>query len=63
MRTLRALAILIAICLFTSRSPGQNQTKAFTPQDMLNIVEFIPGSEPVLSPERRRARAQARSQE
>jgi Tol biopolymer transport system component len=50
-RTLRALAILIAVCLFPLRSPAQTQTKAFTPQDILNIVEFIPGSEPVLSPD------------
>jgi dipeptidyl aminopeptidase/acylaminoacyl peptidase len=50
-RTLRALAILVAVCLFPWRSPAQTQTKTFAPQDMLNIVDFIPGSEPVLSPD------------
>lgn len=49
MRTLRTLAVLVAVYLFPSRSPAQ--TKTFTAQDILNIVEFIPGSEPVLSPD------------
>jgi len=51
MRTLRALAILVAVCLSPSRLPAQAKPQAFTPQDILNIVEFIPGSEPVLSPD------------
>ena len=51
MRTLRALAVLVTFCLFPWRSPAQSKPQTFTPQDMLNIVEFIPGSEPVLSPD------------
>ena len=38
MRTLRALAILVAVCLSPSRLPAQAKPQAFTPQDILNIV-------------------------
>jgi len=51
MRTLRPLAILVAAFLLASRLPAQAKPQAFTPQDILKIVEFIPGSEPVLSPD------------
>ncbi len=51
MMDLRALAILLAICFLPARSPAQTKPQPFNPQDMLNVVEFIPGSEPVLSPD------------
>lgn len=51
MRVLRALPILLAVCLLPARIHAQTNSRPFTPQDMLNVVEFIPGSEPVLSPD------------
>jgi dipeptidyl aminopeptidase/acylaminoacyl peptidase len=51
MRELCALPILLAVGLIPLRSQGQAKPRPFNPQDMLDIVEFIPGSEPVLSPD------------
>jgi dipeptidyl aminopeptidase/acylaminoacyl peptidase len=47
----RALPILLAVCFFPALAHAQANSRPFNPQDMLNVVEFIPGSEPVLSPD------------
>src|ERR1700722_2011323 len=51
MKMLRAFGIIVAACLLSTQVRAQDKPKVFTPQDMLGIVQFIPGSEPVLSPE------------
>src|ERR1700722_14040647 len=51
MKMLRAFGIIVAACLLSTQVRAQDKPKVFTPQDMLGIVQFIPGSEPVLSPD------------
>jgi dipeptidyl aminopeptidase/acylaminoacyl peptidase len=51
MKTLRALAIFAGALLFPGLLLAQSGQLSFTPQDMLGIVEFVPGSEPILSPD------------
>lgn len=51
MRTPRALAALVGALLFPGLLHGQSGQPAFSPQDILDIIEFVPGSEPSPSPD------------
>ncbi len=51
MREARWFAILVIVFVFWSPLEAQDRPKPFTPEDMLGIVEFVPGSEPATSPD------------
>lgn len=47
----RASAALAALFLLQELSRAQSSPKPFTPEDMLGVVEFVPGTGPVISAE------------
>jgi dipeptidyl aminopeptidase/acylaminoacyl peptidase len=51
MRSRNTFAIILAGFLLPITLSAQTKSATFTPQDMLQIVGFVPGSEPVISPD------------
>jgi len=51
MRSLQTFAIFLAGSLFPVFLFAQTKPATFTPQDMLQVVDFVPGSEPAVSPD------------
>jgi len=47
----RWFAAVVVTVVFCGSLQAQDRPKPFTPEDMLGIVEFVPGSEPVISPD------------
>jgi len=51
LKTLRTLAVFSGALLFPGLLLAQSAQPPFSAQDMLDIIEFVPGSEPYPSPD------------